>query len=103
MGLEAGIPGDPHDVLILMTRTNDFGESEGTFENPWRVQRLVKNLVDSGGGHLTIVFNPEDSETPWIIGSEFGREAEDSPMAGGATYGAAMELSEALDQALADL
>jgi hypothetical protein len=71
--------------------------------DPDKIVHLIKNLVDQGGGQLTIAYDPELEPTPWVVGSTFGREAEDSPMAGGAVYGAAADLGEALDQALADL
>lgn len=39
----------------------------------------------------------------WVIGATFGREAEDSPMAGGATYGHGATLAEALAAPARDL
>jgi DNA helicase TIP49 (TBP-interacting protein) len=36
----------------------------------------------------------------YAVASEFGQEAEDSPMAGGAVYGLSPSLDEALNQAL---
>jgi hypothetical protein len=71
--------------------------------DPEKLVRLIKNLVDQNGGQLVIAYDPELEPTPWVVGSTFGREAEDSPMAGGAIYGAGAMLRDALDEALADL
>lgn len=38
----------------------------------------------------------------WAIGIVFGEEAEDSPMAGGASYGAGDDLSSCLDGPMKD-
>jgi hypothetical protein len=52
------------------------------------------------GGRLTIAFARGEIDTPpddrWIVGYEFGREAEDSDMAGGASYGIGGNLNIAL-------
>jgi hypothetical protein len=54
------------------------------------------------GGRLTIAFRQGEVDTPpddrWIVGYEFGREAPDSDMAGGASYGMGANLNEALRQ-----
>ena len=71
--------------------------------NGEKVERLLEALVKFDGGDLTIAYSPDDETSPWLVGSTFGQEAEDSPMAGGAVYGAAVELGDALDQALSDL
>ena len=53
-----------------------------------------------GGGVLGISFDPEmgDPETggEWIISCEFGQEAPDSPMRGGASYSSHPDLNTAL-------
>lgn len=38
----------------------------------------------------------------WTVAIEFGREAPDSPMVGGAAYGVASDLREAVEQALSE-
>lgn len=68
-----------------------------------KIDQLIANLVDQGGGQFTIAHDPDDETTPWLIGSTFGREAEDSPMAGGAIYGVGKNLAMALDMALGEL
>lgn len=55
-------------------------------------------------GHLVISREIRHHEAgDWAIACEFGREAPDSPMSGGAAYGIDPDLETALAQALDDL
>lgn len=54
---------------------------------------LIKFIERHGGG-IGVMFN--DGNHEWTVAVEFGREAADSDMAGGASYG----IGESLDEAL---
>jgi len=73
-------------------------------ENKHSVDELMGGLLDhlaGEGGRLVISYTPQspEEESPderWLVGYEFGREAEDSDMAGGASYGVNATLRDAL-------
>jgi hypothetical protein len=80
-----------------MTRTSN--------NEPWRDRTmpkftqwpaLIEHLTENGG-RLVVSYTPGDEDRA-VAGYEFGREAEDSDMAGGAAYGMAATLDEALIQ-----
>jgi hypothetical protein len=56
--------------------------------------------VEEEGGRLMISKMDDGS---WVVGMEWGREAEDSDMAGAAAYGLQPNLYDALDQALGEV
>jgi len=58
-------------------------------------------LVQKEGGVLAISYDLDKND--WSVGCEFGKEDEDSPIFGGAVYGASQHLSTALNQAVKDL
>lgn len=63
------------------------------------VWRALNKLVDEDEGHLTISKRAEQDIKDghqYLTAMEFGREAEDSPMAGGALYGTGSTMYEAL-------
>lgn len=62
------------------------------------LERLVTLIRDQGG-----TFTVANRDGEWLIGCEFGREAEDSPMAGGALYGIGRTFEEAAASAVADV
>lgn len=76
-----------------------FGRLE--FLNDGVKQDLQTILVhaDKNEGHLVLDVN---SKNEWVIGYTFGREAEDSDMAGGAAYGS-RTLSSSLQEIVSDL
>jgi hypothetical protein len=61
------------------------------------INSLVVGLSRETGNFL-LAFNGVD----WVAGIEFGREAVDSPMAGGAAYGLGATAEEAISSALAE-
>lgn len=79
------------------------------FSNPPTVEETVQKLLDLAtqmggvekgltreGGRLYV---SHDLDT-WVVGIEFGKEAPDSDMAGGAAYGRGETMIEALRQAV---
>jgi hypothetical protein len=62
------------------------------------MERLAKHVEGAGGGVFGMALK-ESGE--WVVSAEFGREAPDSPMVGGAAYGHG-ELRQALETAAAD-
>jgi len=66
-----------------------------------QLERLLRHL-HTNGGRLTILFDPAGESgctEPWTLGYEFGKEADDSDMVGGAAYASSLSLG----QAVADL
>lgn len=57
-----------------------------------------------GGGLLALIRREPKSGggLEWYLHAEFGKEAEDSPMAGGAAYGVDPDLRVALEQVASD-
>lgn len=62
------------------------------------LDRLEQGLHREGG-QLVVTASP-DRRREWTVGLTFGEEAQDSPMAGGAAYGMADNLQDALRAAL---
>lgn len=68
-----------------------------------QMMRLLAAYVENAGeGFLGMAFRPKDGADRWVVTAEFGREAPDSPMVGGAAYGVAGDLREALEVAGSD-
>lgn len=63
------------------------------------LERLAKYVSDQGSG--SIALGPDQNNEEWSISVVFGREAPDSPMAGGAAHGIGT-LEEAVEQAAKD-
>lgn len=59
---------------------------------------MILYMESAGGG----AFGVNVKNGQWSTAAEFGSEAEDSPMAGGAAYGSGETLDECLDQMLKD-
>lgn len=57
------------------------------------VEAIFADMRNQGGGTLTVVL---DEAGDWAAAYVFGREADDSPMAGGASYGVGASPYEAL-------
>lgn len=64
------------------------------------LQRLEQHLRMNGPIVMSHVVR---GHSHFAVGSEWGQEAPDSPMAGGAAYGVGDTLEEALNQLLGDL
>lgn len=61
----------------------------------------VEKGLTSEGGRVVLSHDPDRHEDEsWVVGIEFGKEAPDSPMAGGAAYGTGGTMLEALQQAV---
>ena len=56
----------------------------------------LTQFLKSEGGQLVITYNNDKEK--WVLGLEFGREAEDSDMAGGASYYSGIDLEWGLNQ-----
>lgn len=78
---------------------NGFGLFEITDETKNTLQVLFRH-IEQNEGRLVI---SQTSKGEWVIGYEFGKEAEDSDMAGGAAYGIGPSLTMALNQTVQDL
>jgi hypothetical protein len=64
-----------------------------------RIERLSKY------GYVGVSISHSDDPREgrdWVVGIEMGREAPDSDMVGGAAYGVAGKLTDALEQALSE-
>lgn len=74
-------------------------EPQPFYETDGMMLGLLDHLAGEGG-RLAIAFNRGDpgpgKDDSWVVAYEFGREAEDSDMAGGASYGIGGNLNEAL-------
>lgn len=56
------------------------------------------------GGRLGLSYNPEIStDEKWTAACEFGREADDSDMVGGAAYGVGRSSADAFGAMMSDL
>jgi len=64
------------------------------------MERLAKHVEQAGGGVFAMVLKQGGGE--WVVSAEFGQEAPDSPMAGGAAYGLDGDLRRALETAAHD-
>jgi hypothetical protein len=63
-----------------------------------RLDRHLHRASSDGEMHLVIVLG----DGGWMVGSEWGREAEDSPMVAAAAYGTGHTLTEAMEQMLGE-
>jgi hypothetical protein len=78
---EAGRPGVPRELKLVTTR--------------------ISELLARSGGSIGVRYEPGDQpDMRWSVMGMLGREAEDSPMAGGAVHGLGATMIDALDQAL---
>lgn len=57
------------------------------------LEQLAGHVEDAGMGVFALVYRPGKG---WLVSMEFGEEAPDSPMVGGAAYGTGEHLREAL-------
>jgi hypothetical protein len=64
---------------------------------PLVFDQLLDHLKGEGG-HIVITFREDHHGSEWVVGYEFGREAPDSDMAGGAAYGMGPDLDSAVTQ-----
>lgn len=67
----------------------------------WNPEKFLTKIIETIGsdtGMLSICHDPDSDSDFWLVGLEFGREAEDSPMAGGAAYGTGKTLAEAAER-----
>jgi hypothetical protein len=67
-------------------------------EHTQRIKRFLEKHNDAGLVITRLVLS--NHRVHYAVASEFGQEAEDSPMVGGAVYGLSPSLDEALNQAL---
>ncbi len=65
-------------------------------------EALLTFIEDEGDIAFGVVGRPRDEEAPmrWTASAEFGREAPDSPMRGGALYGSGETCREAIEDLL---
>ncbi len=64
-----------------------------------QLERLLRHLHTNGGRLVINHYSGSGRTEPWMLGYEFGAEADDSNMAGGAAYASSLSL----EQAVADL
>lgn len=62
-----------------------------------RTVRQILTLIEKQSGIMTMGCIGTDN-MPWMVSVTFGHEAPDSPMAGGASYGHGITLTEALNE-----
>lgn len=61
----------------------------------------LTTLLEQDGGRFALSFNPAGTEdTKWLAALEWGREDDDSPMAGAAAYQFGTNAYEALNAVL---
>jgi hypothetical protein len=58
------------------------------------IDKILEHLHVEGG-RLTVAY--DDEEDDWTVAFEFGHEAEDSPMVGGASYATGRNLEVCLN------
>lgn len=63
---------------------------------------MVLRYVEDQGGIVAFVRKDSDGSKEWVVSAEFGKEADDSPMAGGAAYGLDADLRVAVEAVAAD-
>lgn len=93
-------PADPAEQLITQLK-----DRFNATEDPWaRLRRFIEaqDEITIGIGKSPAKDDTGKPRTMYLISAEFGREAPDSPMAGGAIYGASDDLDAALNEALKD-
>lgn len=66
------------------------------------MEMIAKYVEEAGGGGFAMVQREQNGEMSWIVSAEFGSEAPDSPMVGGAAYGLDKDLRRALEVAAHD-
>jgi hypothetical protein len=59
--------------------------------------RLLDHMRDQDGGGQFVI-STRGTGNEWVVGYTFGKEAEDSDMAGGAAYGMGPDLDSAVTQ-----
>lgn len=64
-----------------------------------RLNTIIAGLRQAGGGGFSLALHDDGQ---WMAATEFGREAPDSPMAGGASYGMGPTAHAAVDMVLAE-
>lgn len=68
-----------------------------------RLTQIIEGLIAAGGGTFAITLVSKDKEDEhWVAMAEFGQEAEDSPMVGGASYGMGPSANEAVSTVLTE-
>ena len=65
-----------------------------------RLAAIIDGLTAAQGGSVTVAFSSERNE--WMVAAEYGQEAEDSPMAGAASYQHGTTAREAIDRMLTE-
>jgi hypothetical protein len=68
-------------------------------ENTHNLLGQAIEVIEEEGGRVLISKNDDGT---WVVGMEWGKEAEDSPMAGAAAYGLDDSLDAALERCLGD-
>lgn len=79
-----------------------FRPTGGALEGHQLADKLIADFEDEGGS-MVITYTHHGVRPGWLIGYEFGREDEDSPMAGGAAYGTGETFDEAWQEILGSL
>jgi hypothetical protein len=102
---------DPGATGLDMCRTCDGLSRDGLILSDWEEREAAKrtfearveSLAKFGYVGISIV-HAEEKKTgrEWVVGIHMGREAPDSDMVGGAAYGVAEKLTDALEQALSE-
>lgn len=91
------IHGEPRQVTPVELAAIRRMGTEFVGTNGEKIERLIARIESIGGGAFTASV-AEDGE--WSTMAVFGREAEDSPMAGGASHGVGDSLAKCLDMML---
>lgn len=80
---------------LLDLATQMGGVEKGLAEQGGKI--VISHHARQGRDGLQVSAREND---PWVVGIEFGQEAPDSDMAGGAAYGMGETMLEALQQAV---
>lgn len=96
-------PEQPADLPPGLALVEELKDRLDATEDPWaRLRRFIESQTEItiGIGKSPAKDDTGKPRTLYVFSAEFGREAPDSPMAGGAVYGASDTLDAALHEAL---
>lgn len=62
-----------------------------------RLDKIIAGITAAGQGTFALILNDRGE---WLTAAEYGKEADDSPMVGAASYGASPSANEAIQTVL---
>lgn len=64
-----------------------------------RLDKIIAGITAAGQGTFALILNANGE---WLTAAEYGKEADDSPMVGAASYSASASANEAIQQVLGE-